>query len=59
MRNSNNVLIVLHYLTMIALVICITVAAIHFEKIGILWWYILPGLNGITLSSGGMNGGNK
>ena len=28
--------------------VCITVAAVHFESTSILWWYILPGLMGLT-----------
>ena len=26
------------------LFICITIAAIYFQKVGILWWYVLPAL---------------
>jgi hypothetical protein len=26
------------------LFICITITAIYFQKVGILWWYVLPTL---------------
>ena len=32
------------------MVICITVSAIYFQSVGILWWYILPCVIGINWS---------
>ena len=37
-------LFICHSIVRIVLTICITVVAIHFGKINILWWYIVPGL---------------
>ena len=31
----------LYTLTEIVYIVCVTYAAIHFGKIGILWWYVL------------------
>ncbi|MBQ3045150.1 MAG: hypothetical protein IJD49_04280 [Clostridia bacterium] len=35
-------MIVFHYITIIAAFICVTLAAIHFDKASLLWWYIIP-----------------
>ena len=32
------------HLTRIIAFICITIAAIYFQKVSILWWYLLPAL---------------
>ena len=31
--------------------VCITVAAVWFERAGILWWYIVPALMGLSTKS--------
>lgn len=35
----------------ITLTICITYSAIHFQKPSLLWWYILPAMLGLSVSS--------
>lgn len=39
-----------HTLENIAIAVCVTIAAIHFDRISILWFLILILLNGITLT---------
>lgn len=34
--------IAFHYITIIAMFICITLAATYFCKASLLWWYIAP-----------------
>ena len=40
--STERLLILLHYLTIMIAFVVITYAAIAFERIGILWWYLLP-----------------
>ena len=42
--NATKIYIIMFELVMLSLVVGITVAAIHFNKYGLLWWYLLPGL---------------
>ena len=32
--------------------ICVTLAAVHFNNPGILWWYLMMGVIGFTYKSG-------
>ena len=35
----------------ITLTICITYSAINFQKTSLLWWYVLPAMLGLNISS--------
>lgn len=37
----NKILLLLNAITECVYIVCVTYAAIHFGKIGLLWWYIL------------------
>ena len=37
----NKILLLLNAVTECVYIVCVTYAAIHFERIGLLWWYIL------------------
>ena len=52
--NGNKALTIavfLSYLSRIVAFVCITVAAIHFQKTSLLWWYILPALLGCSVET--------
>lgn len=38
------------FLVQITAIVCITLAAIHFQKSGILWWYLVPFFMGISIN---------
>ena len=40
--NSVKVMVIFHFIAVIAFIVCITIASIHFGKPGILWWYLVP-----------------
>ena len=39
-----NLLIIMHALMVVAFIVCITWASIHFNKYGLLWWYLVPAM---------------
>ena len=40
------------HLTTIVAFVCITIAAIYFQKVSVLWWYILPALMDCSVKTG-------
>ena len=40
--------VVMNGLVRIAAFVCITVAAMYFQRAGILWWYLLSALMGVS-----------
>ena len=50
--SSLKILVLMHHLLLICFVICITFAAIHFESIWVLFFYIVPALlSGVTVKN--------
>lgn len=39
-------------LTRIVAFVCVTIAAICFQKVSVLWWYILPALMSCSVETG-------
>ena len=39
-----NLLIIMHALMVVAFIVCITWAAICFNRYGLLWWYLVPAM---------------
>lgn len=53
-------MIAFHYITIIVAFICITLAAMHFDKASLLWWYVIPMLTmfiGVSEKSSNNKGG--
>lgn len=47
-----NLLIIMHALMVVAFIVCITWAAIHFNMYGLLWWYMVPAvLESVSLTT--------
>lgn len=57
--NATKIAIIGHCLFRIVFVICITYVAIHFQKPSLLWWYILPAMLGLTVSSDNRKDGEQ
>lgn len=55
--NAVKISVICHCLARIILIICITYAAIYFNKPSLLWWYILPAVMGLSVSSDNKKGG--
>lgn len=42
LEEVEQMMIVFHYTSIIAAYVCVTLAAMHFDKPSLLWWYIIP-----------------
>lgn len=49
--NAVKLAVVCNCLLRIGLTVCITYAAVKFQNSSLLWWYILPALLGLHVSS--------
>lgn len=63
MNNKALILFVIGtFLVQITAIVCITFAAIHFQKSGILWWYLVPlimGISSVDIKNGGDDNTNR
>ena len=50
--NATKLYVITHAIIIVSFIICITIAAIHFNRCGLLWWYLLPALiSGLEVKS--------
>lgn len=47
--SKEEIYIIANYALRAIVFICVTVAAIYFKSVGVLWWYIVPLLMSITI----------
>ena len=44
-------LFIVSEITRMVAFICITICAIYFQRVGVLWWYIVPFLMGVSFET--------
>ena len=54
--NAVRIAVIGNSIARIVFIICITYAAIHFQKPSLLWWYLVPAAMGLSVSSGNDKG---
>jgi hypothetical protein len=47
--NNTKTFLICHAIVRCIAFICITIAAIYFQKISVLWWYLVPACMGVSI----------
>lgn len=48
---KDEIFIIANYAYRAVIFICVTIAAIYFKSVGVLWWYIVPLLMSINIKT--------